>query len=128
METKNDALRGRFTAWMKVVVKRAKIDYIRKLNRQPKSVSIDTIAEDEICTYLELNTDKEISDSFEFDDENVVAAFFALSLPRQKILTLMFVQGKTAEEVAELLGCSVKSVFNEKSIALNKLREYLGRK
>lgn len=128
METKNDVLRGRFTAWIQVVVKRAKIDYIRKLNRQPKSVSLDTIAEDEVCTYLELKADREIPESFEFDDEDVVAAFYALSLPRQKILNLMFVQGKTAEQVASLLGCSVKSVFNEKSIALNKIREHLGRK
>lgn len=48
--SQTDELRIRFTAWITVVVQRAKIDYIRKQNRQPKSVPLDEIAEDEFCT------------------------------------------------------------------------------
>lgn len=36
--SQTDELRIRFTAWITVVVQRAKIDYIRKQNRQPSLV------------------------------------------------------------------------------------------
>lgn len=41
MDFNNDALRCKFTAWMKVVVKRAKLDYIRRLNRHSNEISIE---------------------------------------------------------------------------------------
>ncbi len=126
--SQNDELRIRFTAWITVIVQRAKIDYIRQQSRQPKSVPLDCIAEDEICSDHIINNAIESAESFEFDDENVAVAFSALSLKRKKILTLMFVQGKTAEQVAEILGCSTKNIFNEKSLALKQIRECLGRK
>ncbi len=126
--SQNDELRIRFTAWITVVVQRVKTDYIRQQSRQPKSVPLDCIAEDEICSDNIFNNAIESAESFEFDDETVAAAFSALSLLRQKILTLMFVRGKTAEQVAKELGCSIKHVFNEKSIALKQIREHLGRK
>lgn len=126
--SQTDELRIRFTAWITVVVQRAKIDYIRKQNRQPKSVPLDEISEDEFCTEHNFNNAIESAESFEFDDKNVAEAFSALSFMRQRILTLMFVQGKTAEQVAAILGRSVKHIFNEKSLALKQIREYLGRK
>lgn len=128
MDLKDDALRCRFTAWMKVVVKRAKIDYIRQMDRQAKLVSLETITEEEICTYSDFNTNIKSSESFEFEDDNITEAFLSLSLFRQKILTLMFVQGKTADQVAKIVGRSVKHVFNEKSLALKQIRENLRRK
>lgn len=126
MELKKDVLRGRFTAWMKVVVKRAKIDYIRRQNRHITTVPIDLIAEDEICLESDCNLIID-TDNFTFSDENVILAFSTLSLMRQKILTLLFVQGKTVEQIAEIFGCSTKHIFNEKSIALKQLRECLRR-
>lgn len=126
--SQDDELRIRFTAWITVLVKRAKIDYIRRQSRQPQSVPWELIPEDEVCLEQEFNTAIESAESFEFDDENVAKAFSALSLLRQKILTLMYVKGKSAEQTAAILGCSVKHVFNEKSLALKKIREFLGRK
>lgn len=73
-------------------------------------------------------SDKDTLDKFEFDNDNVAKAFLALSVLRQQILTLMFVRGKTAEQVAKILGRSVKHVFNEKSLALKQIRNYLGKK
>ena len=126
--SQTDELRIRFTAWITVVVQRAKIDYIRKQNRQPKSVPLDEISEDEFCTEHNFNNTIESAESFEFDDKNVAEAFSALSFMRQRLLTVMFGQGKTAEQVAAILGRSVKHIFNEKSLALKQIREYLGRK
>lgn len=126
--SQTDELRIRFTAWITVVVQRAKIDYIRQQSKQPKSIPLESIAEDEVCSDNIFNNAIESAECFEFDDENVAVAFSALSLTRKKILTLIFVQGKTAEQVAQLLGCSTKHIFNEKSLALKQIREYLGRK
>lgn len=126
--SQTDELRIRFTAWITVVVQRAKIDYIRQQSRHPKSIPLDSIAEDEVCSVNIFNDAIESAESFEFDDERVAIAFSALSLTRKKILTLMFVQGKTAEQVAEILECSTKHIFNEKSLALKQIRECLGRK
>lgn len=126
--SQTDEFRIRFTAWITVVVQRAKIDYIRKQNRQPKSVPLDEIAEDEFCTDHNFNNAIEGAEGFEFDDDNVAKAFSALSFMRQRILILMFVQGKTAEQIAAILGRSVKHIFNEKLLALKQIREYLGRK
>lgn len=126
--SQTDELRIRFTAWITVVVQRAKIDYIRRQSRQPKSFPLDCIAEDEICPDNIFNNAIESAESFEFDDDNVAKAFSALSFMRQRILILMFVQGKTAEQIAAILGRSVKHIFNEKSLALKQIREYLGRK
>ena len=78
--------------------------------------------------YHNFNNAIEGAEGFEFDDDNVAKAFSALSFMRQRILILMFVQGKTAEQIAEILGRSVKHIFNEKSLALKQIREYLGRK
>lgn len=125
--SQTDELRIRFTAWITVVVQRAKIDYIRKQNRQPKPVPLESIAEEEFCSDDIFNNALVSAESFEFDDENVAAAFSALSDMRRKILTLMFVQGKNAEQVAAILGCSTKHIFNEKSIALRQIREFIGR-
>lgn len=126
--SQTDELRIRFTAWITVVVQRAKIDYIRQQSKHPKTIPLDSIAEDEVCSDNIFNNAIESAEIFEFDDEYVAKAFSALSLTRKKILTLMFVQGKTAEQVAELLGCSTKHIFNEKSLALKQIRECLGRK
>ncbi len=41
MRKGKDELKGKFTAWMKVVVKRAKIDYIRRLIRHSNEISIE---------------------------------------------------------------------------------------
>ena len=41
MGQQNDELRYRFTAWMKVVVTNAKIDYIRRQNRHSNEISIE---------------------------------------------------------------------------------------
>lgn len=126
--SQDDELRIRFTAWITTVFQRTKVDYIRKQCRQPKLIPLDSIAKDEFCSVHIYNNAIESAESFEFDDENVAKAFSALSSLRQKILTLIFVQGKTAEQVAAILRCSTKHIFNEKSIALKQIKEYLGRK
>lgn len=42
-----DELRARFTAWLRTLLCRAKIDYIRQVQRQPKTVTLE-LAESEM--------------------------------------------------------------------------------
>ena len=49
-----DVLRARFTVWIEKLIKNAKIDYIRQLNKaEPEFVSIDELFEDAMSTQPE---------------------------------------------------------------------------
>lgn len=124
MENKQDELIFRFTAWLKVVVKRAKIDFIRKLKHKPVEVSIE---DETVLTKLiyEPNFVSNPSASFEFDDVLLSVAFDKLSPKRKEILILLFVHNLTPEEIAEEIECSVQHVYNQRSLALKELRMLL---
>lgn len=53
----HDELRMQFTAWLKVVVKRAKIDYIRRQKHRYVEVSIEEVAVADSLAY-EQNFDR----------------------------------------------------------------------
>ena len=46
---------------------------------------------------------------------------------RQRILTMLFVEEKTPEEIARQLGCSQQNVYKQRSEALIALRNMLER-
>ena len=43
-----DELRARFTRWLETVIKRAKIDYLRKYENRPETISYEDIPEKEL--------------------------------------------------------------------------------
>lgn len=116
-----DVLRYRFTAWMKIVVKRAKIDYIRRLKKRPKELSIDDknlshklVYEPQIITNC---------NDFDFENKDLLRVFKGLSERRKQILILIFVKNLSPEDVAEKMGCSVQYVYNQQSLTLKQLRK-----
>ena len=42
-----DELRAKFTRWLETVIKRAKIDYLRKYENRPETISYEDIPEKE---------------------------------------------------------------------------------
>ena len=48
MKKERDELRGRFTRFMEVTVRNARIDYLRKLKRQVPTVPLDSIPESQL--------------------------------------------------------------------------------
>ena len=64
-------------------------------------------------------------EAFEFEEEKLANAFAHLSLMRREILTLLFVQEMKPSDIADMLHCSVQYVYNQKSLALKKLRQLL---
>lgn len=121
MDTINDELRYRFTAWMKIVVKRAKIDYIRRQNKRCKEISIES----KNLSYKLVYEPQIIIDnnSFDFENKDLLRVFKKLSEKRKQILIFIFVNNFTAEEIAAKMNCSVQYVYNQHSLALKELRK-----
>lgn len=67
MKKERDELRGRFTRFMEVTVRNARIDYLRKLKRQVPTVPLDSIPESQLGY-----ADSRPSDvGFDFEDERL---------------------------------------------------------
>lgn len=124
----NDRLRGEFTVWLEVLIRNARTDYIRKVNRRVPTIALEDIPEHLLLdqgkySALELNSNEH--EGFDFEEERLATAFSKLPLMRQKILTLLFVEEKKPHEIAKQLHCSVQHVYNQRSLAIKKLRDLL---
>ncbi len=115
-------LRSRFTSWLATVLRRAKIDYVRQQERQVKTVSMEDVSEDQLATEDSFAVQQS---EFEFEEERLAKAFFSLSLQRQKVLRMLFVDEMKPEEIAKVLHCSVNYVHKVKQRALQSLRKML---
>lgn len=118
-----DELRGRFTRFMEVLVKHARINYVHMRDRGVPTIPLETVPE-----HLAAKEEMYFSGSqeaFEFEEEKLANAFAHLSLMRREILTLLFVQEMKPSDIADRLHCSVQYVYNQKSLALKKLRQLL---
>ena len=60
------------------------------------------------------------------EDTSKNLGFAALPLLRQKVLEMLFVQELTPLEISKRMHCSVKYVYDQKYLALQKLRRLLG--
>ena len=66
-----------------------------------------------------------ISGSFDFAEQHLADAFRELPLMRRRILELLFVDELSPTEIAQKLHCSVQHVYNQRSLAIKRLRERL---
>lgn len=123
-----DELRARFTSWLETVVKRAKVDYVRKLKRQPDFISIDEIPESLlVIDNAEEQWLREFREPtpYDFEEERLSKAFMELPLKRRRVMELLFLEDISEEETARQLNCSIQYVRNQRCIALKKLRARL---
>jgi len=116
-----DLLR-RFTAYIKGTIRYSKLEYYRKFETSTKESPLDDFPPELLSYEDTLMSDP---DELSFEDAQVSAAFSNLNTIRQQILTLVFVEGLSALETAERLGCSVDYVYLHKHRALKKLRDQL---
>lgn len=123
-----DELRARFTSWLETVVKRAKLDYVRRLSRQPDIVSLDEIPESllviEEPEELWLREFREPT-PYDFEEERLARAFMELPMKRRQVMEMLFFDDLSEEETAKRLNCSLQYVRNQRCIALKKLRSRL---
>lgn len=123
MNNGHDELRGRFTRFMEVMVKRARLNYLDKLRRQPQTVPLDEFPEEAFARSPEMHS--MAPNAFDFEEERLANAFRQLPLMRQKILVMLFVEELTPAEIAVRMSCSVGHVYNQRSLALKRLRQLL---
>ncbi len=127
MGQENDELRYRFTAWMQVVVKRAKIDYLRRMKAQPIEVSIEHENVRRRLSYEPTEYIDEVDGNFVFENSCLEALYKKLSPGRRRILELLYIHNYAPEEVAEILHCCVRNVYNQRSLILKELREKMNK-
>lgn len=112
----------KFTAYMEQVVKHARIDYLRRQKHQNHETALDPSYEELLYYEDQIPSSKH---EFDFLEDKLATAFSCLNLLRQQILTLIFVEGFSAMEAAEKLGCTVNYVYLQKHRALKSLRDQL---
>lgn len=118
-----DELRGRFTRFLEVAMKHVQQNYLRKLSREPKTISLDIVSEIEIPLIAGPMSYEE--HEFTFEESRLAEAFRQLPMARQKVLIYLFVEEMYPEEIAELMGCTVQHIYNQRSLAVKKLRKLL---
>lgn len=127
-QQERDELRAAFTGWLEIVIRNAKKNYLKKLNRQIETVPIEDVPESNLIADFEdiVGGIKLHSESaFEFEEERLSKAYAELPLMRQKILVMLFVEEKKPDEIAKQLHCTVQHVYNQRSLALKRLRAML---
>ena len=127
-EPEKDELRARFTAWMEVVLYRTRLNYLKKREKERNTICVGELPEEMLLE--EKLEDKWIhglaeQKGFDFGEERLEKAFQSLTRQRQMILTMLFVEEKTPEEIARQLGCSKQNVYKQRSQALLILKNIL---
>lgn len=127
-ESQKDELRARFTGWLEVTLYRAKLNYLKKQERERNTLYVGMLPEELL---VEENIEQKWvhrltgQKGFDFEQEKLERAFRSLTQQRQQILTLLFVEEKTPEEIAGQLGCSKQNVYKQRSQALKQLKQML---
>lgn len=127
-ESEKDELRARFTGWLEVTLYRAKLNYLKKQERERNTIYVEVLPEKLL---VEENPERKWvhrlteQNGFDFEEERLERAFRSLTRQRQRVLTMLFVEEKTPEEIARQLGCSQQNVYKQRSQALAALRNML---
>ena len=125
VEQYEDVIFYRFTAWMKLVVKHTKIDYIRHLKSRLREVPLYEPMVADAILYCSDEWIRKSDCTFEFENEMLNEAIINLPPKRRIVLEMLFVSELSPEEIATNLGCSVQHVYNQRSLALKGLRAAL---
>jgi len=114
-----DELRGRFTRWIVITAENAQKNYLRAEKKQLQTVPLEET--DVAIVDTALLSAGVSPDSFDFEEQRLAE----LPLMRRRILEMLFVEELTPSEIAAKLHCSVQHVYNQRSLAIKRLRERL---
>lgn len=124
----DEEIKIRFTAWLRTLVKRARIDYLRENRSRVLEIPLSELSNNRNLSYeirmipIKQNVDK---GEYEFEREDISRAFAFLTNTRRRVLLLLYVEGMSQKEVAKTLGISVQRVSKIKQDALFALKEML---
>jgi RNA polymerase sigma factor (sigma-70 family) len=118
-----DELRGRFTRWIVRTAGNAQKNYLHAQENRLQTMPLDEV--DLAVTDTSLSSAGVTPGCFVFEEERLAEAFRELPLMRRRILELLFVEELSPPEIAAKLHCSVQHVYNQRSLAIKRLRERL---
>ena len=120
-----DELRARFTSWLDILIRRTKLNYLRKTEIPVDIVSLEELFEENLPVLEDSWTRKLLyqDDEFNFEEERLAAAYAELPLMRQQILKFLYVDELTVGEIAKRLNCSTQYVSDQKQKGLKHLRK-----
>ena len=127
-KSERDELRARFTGWLEVTLYRAKLNYVKRWEREKSIVYVDAfpeelwVSENPERNWIQGLTEPE---GFRFEEERLEKAFHTLSEQRKEILTMLFVEERTPKEIASQMDCSLQHVYKQRSQALKQLKQML---
>ena len=116
-----DELRARFTAWMKVIALRTRRRYLSNRNK----TAYVPLEEAPLEFLAENDGPQQAGNSFCLEEQRLAEAFEGLPDRKRQVLTMLFVMEMEPEEIAIRLGCTVQNVYNQRSLALARLRNAL---
>lgn len=123
--TDQDRLRAEFTVWLDTLIRRAKLDYLRKQKVSANIISFEELGEDNIAVSEDEWTRNILlqEDDFNFEEEKLARAYAELPLMRKQILKLLYVDELEVKEIARMLNCSKQYVSNQKLKSIKHLRK-----
>lgn len=123
-----DELQAQFTVWIEKVIHSARIDYLRRLQKEPKSISFESIDVDNQLSYVQPVNLRAVdieNGEYAFENEKIEMAFLTLSKTARRVLLLWVVCDMMPEDIAAELGCSVQNIYKVRARAIEKLKELL---
>lgn len=113
---------GKFPSWLMTITRNTAIDYIRKKDRQPKSIQLEDTEWADMRDRHTEDVPQQVSR--EFLKQEIQAAKRQLSEPHQRLLNLLYWQGYTLSEIAELEKTPVGTIKSRLNQALKKMRYF----
>lgn len=117
-----DELRARFTVWLDKIMLREANRYRKAKKSTEKIISLDNVPEESLPMEEKIECHPQ---GFDFEEERLAKAFSNLPPMKKQVLTMLFVLEKQPDEIAKELGCTVQNVYNQRSLALARLRTAL---
>ena len=118
-------IESKFTAWMKVLVKRARLDYLRKKYIQSREIFFEDLEGwDTRYVLKQLLIFSEPSIDL-FENEDILEVYKQLSDTQRSIIYRFYVREQTIVEISAYTGWSVNYIYNQKCLAIKKFRERL---
>ena len=100
-------------------------EYIENESKHISHACIDEVPEDALrADEIEISyTVSAVESKFEFEAEWLVKAFAELTQTHRRILELLYVEEKTPQEAAAILGCKVDNIYNQQYRAFRIIKK-----
>jgi len=123
----DSVLRYKFTAFLEVTIRKAKIDYVRiYVRKQSREATVGAILESDCnCMDMDLLSSMRFEERG-FDNAALDQAFAALPDRMRKVLTCVYLYRMNADEIALVYGYKKSYVYKLKQEALKRLRTSIG--